>query len=435
MYAGLDYGTSNCAIGIEVAEQVQLIPLEDDRPLMPSTLYAPSQALLTRLATQFKHLQPSSFADFSFGSAATAAYLHDPTTGFYVKSPKSFLGARGISPEVQHRFTVIVIGMLQHIFNALKTHTKRTHTGQSVDHVVIGRPVNFQGAGGEADNRRALAILTDAAKACGVQDVAFLFEPMAAALELEARQRTEATVLVVDIGGGTTDCSFIRIGPSRRARLDRSEDILGHSGERIGGNDYDQLLAFHGLMPALGLGGKRANGLPLPNHLFMDAVSINDVNAQQRFYSAALREQMHRYSLEMEPGYSCTRLLKLRDSRASYRFVAASENAKIHLSDATAVEVDLGFIEPGLAVGLTEPQLASAAEKLLLHLRSLLDEVLAQGSTQPDLVYLTGGMARSPLARACVQAVLPQVPLVDSDHFLSVTEGLTIWSKRLFGLT
>lgn len=44
-------------------------------------------------------------------------------------------------------------------------------------------------------------------------------------------------------------------------------------------------------------------------------------------------------------------------------------------------------------------------------------------------------MARSPLARASVHAVLPKVPVVDSDHFLSVTEGLTIWSKRLFGTT
>ncbi len=428
MYAGLDYGTSNCAIGIEALDRVQLVPLEDGRPLMPSTLYAPSQELLSRLAAHFKNLKPSSFADVSFGTSATASYLHDPTTGFYVKSPKSFLGARGISPAVQHRFTVIVTGMMQHIFNAVGAHT-----GKSVDHVVIGRPVNFQGAGGEADNRRALAILTDAAKACGVLEVSFLFEPMAAALELEARQNAETTVLVVDIGGGTTDCSFIRIGPSRRTRLDRSDDILGHSGERIGGNDYDQLLAFHGLTPALGLGGKRSNSLPLPNHLFMDAVSINDINAQQRFYSAATREQMQRYSLEMEPGFSCTRLLSLRDSRSSYRFVAASENAKIRLSEASSVEVDLGFIEPELAVGLTELQLASASEKLLLHLRSLLEEVLTQGSTQPDLVYLTGGMARSPLARASVQAVLPHVPLVDSDHFLSVTEGLTIWSKRLFG--
>jgi len=180
--------------------------------------------------------------------------------------------------------------MLQHIFNAVLRNT-----GQAVKQVVIGRPVNFQGAGGEADNRRALAILTDAAHVCGVQEVAFLFEPMAAALELEARKDVVTTVLVVDIGGGTTDCSFIRIGPSRLSRLDRSDDVLGHSGERIGGNDYDQLLAFRGLTPALGLAGKRSNGLPLPNHLFMDAVSINDVNAQQRFYSLVTRAQILRY--------------------------------------------------------------------------------------------------------------------------------------------
>ncbi len=179
----------------------------------------------------------------------------------------------------------------------------------------------------------------------------------------------------------------------------------------------------------------RKDGLPLPNHLFMDAVAINDINAQQRFYSAATGEQIRRYHLDMAPGHACTHLLKLRDGRGSYRLVAASEGAKVRLSEVEAATVDLGFIEPGLAMMLSRAQLASASQKLLLHLRSLLDEVLAQGSAQPDLVYLTGGMARSPLTRACVQAVLPEVPLVDSDHFLSVTEGLTIWSQRLFGTT
>jgi hypothetical chaperone protein len=394
---------------------------------MPSTLYAPRQDLLNSIAANPGRISAASFSEFCFGSAATRSYLSDPSTGFYVKSPKSFLGARGISPEVQLRFTVIVTGMMQNIFNAAARQG-----GKPLESVVIGRPVNFQGAGGETDNRRALTILEDAAKACGVRQVAFLFEPMAAALELERRQNVETTVLVVDIGGGTTDCSFIRIGPSRRDRLDRSDDVLGHSGERFGGNDYDQLLGFHGLMPSLGLGGLRSDGLPLPNHLFMDAVSINDVNAQQRFYSSATREQLVRYSREMETGYSCTRLLQLRDSRSTYRLVAAAESAKIRLSEADRASVNLDFIETDLAVSLTRSQLASASEKLLTHLRGLLDEVLTQGSTRPDLVYLTGGMARAPLTRACIEGALPGVPLVDSNHFLSVTEGLAIWSQRLF---
>ena len=428
MYAGLDYGTSNCAIGIPVTGAVELVPLEDDHLLMPSTLHAPRQDLLYRIGSTLSRLTPETFQEFSFGRAATAAYLEDPASGFYMKSPKSFLGARGISPEVQQRFTVIVTGMLQHIFS-----TTARHRGEDIRQVVIGRPVNFQGAGGESDNRRALSILEDAAKACGVQDVAFLFEPMAAALELEARQNAETTVLVVDIGGGTTDCSFIRIGPSRRDRTERGDDVLGHVGERIGGNDYDQLLAFHALMPALGQGGIRTNGLPIPNHLFMDAVSINDVNAQQRFYAQATRDQLLRYLQELGDTTCFSRLLALRDSRATFRFVAAAEGAKIRLSDAATTTVPLDFIDTHLQVTLSEAEFARATEKLLAHLHDLLTEVIRQGSSPPELVYLTGGMARSPLTRACIRAALPHVPLVDSNHFLSVTEGLAIWSQRLFG--
>ena len=65
-----------------------------------------------------------------------------------------------------------------------------------------------------------------------------MFEPVAAALEYETRLREEQCVLVVDIGGGTTDCSVVRVGPRRLQARNRDTDILAHSGERIGGNDY-----------------------------------------------------------------------------------------------------------------------------------------------------------------------------------------------------
>ncbi len=48
-------------------------------------------------------------------------------------------------------------------------------------------------------------------------------------------------MLVVDIGGGTTDCSLLLMW---RSRLDREASLLGHSGCRIGGNDLDIALAF-----------------------------------------------------------------------------------------------------------------------------------------------------------------------------------------------
>ncbi|STI47332.1 chaperone [Escherichia coli] len=68
-------------------------------------------------------------------------------------------------------------------------------------------------------------------------------------------------MLVVDIGGGTTDCSLLLMGPQWRSRLDREASLLGHSGCRIGGNDLDIALAFKNLMPLLGMGGETEKGI------------------------------------------------------------------------------------------------------------------------------------------------------------------------------
>lgn len=51
---------------------------------------------------------------------------------------------------------------------------------------MIGRPVNFQGLGGDEANRQAEGILARAASRAGFQDVVFQFEPVAAGLDFEA---------------------------------------------------------------------------------------------------------------------------------------------------------------------------------------------------------------------------------------------------------
>ncbi len=57
-------------------------------------------------------------------------------------------------------------------------------------------------------------------------------------LDYEATLQEEKRVLVVDIGGGTTDCSLLLMGPQWRSRLDGEASLLGHSGCRIGGDDW-----------------------------------------------------------------------------------------------------------------------------------------------------------------------------------------------------
>lgn len=457
MFAGLDYGTSNCSIGLWRNDRARLVPLEDERTLIPSTVYAPRQDLVLQSIDKTRYaladrarlvaalrdraeraerawrdqqltLRDRASDELLFGSAAMEAHFAAPDEGFYVKSPKSFLGARGLNEDVRARFVAIVSAMIANIRDKAQQFAH-----DSVDRVVIGRPVNFQGAGGEDDNRRALAMVEQAAREAGFVQVEFLFEPMAAAMELEARLTREQKVLVIDIGGGTTDCSFVRIGPARRDHLDRMADVLGHTGERIGGNDYDQLLGFHALMPALGLGSHLNNGLPVPNVICMDAVSINDVTAQQRFYGAELRGRLQAYVHEAVEPLKLRRLLQLREGRMTFRFVRAAELTKIALSDAATVPTELGFLEPQLCIEVTRDQFELAAQRLLVHLKGLVSEVLRRGQVQPDAIYLTGGMARSVLVRTALAQALPNIEVIDSDHFASVTEGLTLWARRLFG--
>src|SRR4029450_8454718 len=156
MFAGFDYGTSNCSIGLVRDGNVRLVPLEDGDPLIPSTLYAPRPQL--QLERSVADITTRSFDELRFGRAALAAYLEAPSAGYFIKSPKSFLGAKGLSDEIRARFVGVVTAMMANV----KRHADAA-SGESIDDVVIGRPINFQGAGGEEENRNALEMLVESA--------------------------------------------------------------------------------------------------------------------------------------------------------------------------------------------------------------------------------------------------------------------------------
>ncbi|MEM7219347.1 MAG: molecular chaperone [Pseudomonadota bacterium] len=428
MFAGFDYGTSHCAIGRWVDDAVHLVPVEGDATLIGSALHAPSVRLeLPQTRSGALATDTVAFRDLSFGAAALDAYLRDPTEGYFVRSPKSFLGASGLPGSVRERFVTVVAAMMANVKQALDADAQ-----DSIDSVVIGRPVNFQGLGGREANAQALAMLEQAARLAGFTNVAFQYEPMAAALDYEARLSREELILVVDIGGGTTDCSFVRVGGAGRDSLERDADVLGHAGERRGGNDYDQALALRAVMPEFGFGYELSTGLPIPNTYFVDAISTNDVNAQQRFYGQDSHERLTFFARESQAPERSARLLALHEGRATYRLLRQVELGKIALSDIAETRIDLDGIEQGFDVAVDRDAFAQGAERLLQRLQALIDDVIGSAGTQPETVYLTGGMAKSRIVRDFLAARYPDFRLLDSDHFMSVTEGLTRWARRVF---
>jgi hypothetical chaperone protein len=455
MISGFDFGTSNCAIGINDSDamDVRLLELEQGKRFMPSYLYALDRELISenvgqgikhdQLQSDYIKLRSNHLAraqqarrEHGFtpdeqsvyvGSDAFEEYLQWPGEGYFVKSPKSFLGASGLRAEAVFLFEDIVSAMMQNI----KARAEQA-LGKAITHTVIGRPVNFQGLNAEESNRQALDILRISAERAGFKEVEFLFEPIAAGLSFERSLEKDKTVLVVDIGGGTSDCAMVRMGPSYRTKGDRSKDFLGHSGERVGGNDLDIQLAGKHLMPLLGMQSQTKNGLPVPTQLFWDAVSTNDVSAQTRFNERGTSldiEQLYRDCLEPE---LIQRFIEMRNNQQQHQIVRSAEQCKINLSSNESVEVPMPFITKDLVQNVDIAQFAEAIDRPLMKMLSLMEEAIVQADTKPDLIFITGGSGQSPVIRRAIQNKFGDIEILDGDHFGSVASGLTVWAGQIF---
>lgn len=449
MFIGFDYGTANCSIAVMQDGAPRMLTMENGSTLLPSMLSAPTreavsewlyrhhqvpatgdeaQALLRR-AMNFNREEDIDVLSNSvqFGLASLKQYITDPEEVYFVKSPKSFLGASGLKPQQVAVFEDLVCSMMLHI-----RQQAQSQLTENLDQAVIGRPINFQGLGGDEANAQAVGILERAAKRAGFRDVVFQYEPVAAGLDFEATLSEEKRVLVVDIGGGTTDCSVLLMGPQWRTRHDREQSLLGHSGCRVGGNDLDIALAFKSLMPLLGMGGDTEKGIALPILPWWNAVAINDVPAQTDFYSTANGRLLRDLARDARDAEKVSLLYKVWQQRLSYRLVRSAEESKIALSEATQIDTSLPFISDELATAISQDGLEAALNQPLTRILEQVQLALENSSEKPDVIYLTGGSARSPLIKKALAQQLPGIPIAGGDDFGSVTAGLARWAQVVF---
>lgn len=449
MFIGFDYGTANCSVAVMQDNAPRLLTLENGSPLLPSMLCAPTreavsewlyrhhnvpangaenQALLRRAINYNRDEDIEVLGNsVQFGLASLHQYVDDPEEVYFVKSPKSFLGANGLKPQQVALFEDLVCAMMLHI-----KRQAQSQLSEQITQAVIGRPINFQGLGGDDANAQAQGILERAATRAGFNDVVFQFEPVAAGLDFEATLNEEKRVLVVDIGGGTTDCSLLLMGPQWRQKAERQDSLLGHSGCRIGGNDLDIALAFKCLMPLLGMGGETEKGIALPVLPWWNAVAINDVPAQSDFYSAANGRMLNDLLRDARDADKVALLLKVWRQRLSYRLVRSAEESKIALSAQPDFNAELPFISDELATAISQQGLEEALNQPLARIMEQVKLALESSQETPDVIYLTGGSARSPLIKKALAAQLPGIPIAGGDDFGSVTAGLARWAQVVF---
>lgn len=411
---GLDFGTSNTALGVPEADGPELCDLEDGHRTVPSAVFFGFDGS-TRI-----------------GRAAIDAYV-EGEDGRLMRGLKSVLGSSLLAETTRvgrrnASFRDVIATFLQ----GVKSRAERV-TGRELTAVVHGRPVHFVDGDPAADGRAEDA-LAGIAREIGFSEVVFQYEPIAAALDYEQVIVDEELALVADIGGGTSDFSIVRISPRSRTATDRGGDILASDGVRIGGADFDRVLSLRTVMPLLGLDTPmRRAELDVPNRYFHDLASWHGIN---RLYDRKVLTEIRQVRREAARPDLLDRLIRVIEDRRGHALAAAVERAKIELSTCSTAGIPLDRLDPGLGVSLRREDLSDNTAALASGIAARVREVLRIAGLDAgriDALFLTGGSTRLPHVRAAIVRAVPDAKIVDGDTFGSVGKGLTIEARRRFG--
>jgi hypothetical chaperone protein len=412
---GIDFGTSNSAIAIVRNGVTELVAVEGTHTTIPSAIFFPA-----------KGEKPL------YGRAAIAAYsIHEP--GRLMRSLKSILGSELVTEKTAvggkyQSFEDILVGYVKH----LKAKAE-AHAGCKISHVVMGRPVHFVDDNDVVD-ARAEAKLGDIARAAGFKSIAFQFEPIAAALSFEHTLTSDELVFISDIGGGTADFSIVQVGPARRAKSKRADDILANDGIRVGGTNLDMRLSLAAVMPHLGSHATSLKGLDLPRWPFVDLATWH------RIHTIATPKNLHTlkqiYSDCAEPEVF-ERYLEIIKQQSGHLLAGSVEQTKIDLSAVEEVAIDLAETVPGVTVTATKQQFDTAIafelERLEGAVKATLEAAGQRGSAITTL-FLTGGTSAVPAVKALLLSLLPKAKVIEGDLFNSVGFGLALDAQRQFAM-
>ncbi|MFB2982612.1 molecular chaperone DnaK [Microseira sp. BLCC-F43] len=250
------------------------------------------------------------------------------------------------------------------------------YLGEQVTQAVITVPAYFN------DSQRQAT--KDAGKIAGIEVLRIINEPTAASLAYGLDKKSNETILVFDLGGGTFDVSILEVG-------DGVFEVLATSGDtHLGGDDFDK--------------------------------KIVDFLAEQ---------------------FKKNEGIELRkDRQALQRLTEAAEKAKIELSSVTQAEINLPFItatQEGpkhLEVQLTRAKFEELCSDLIDRCRIPVENALRDAKLnkeQIDEVVLVGGSTRIPAVQELVARVLAKQPnqTVNPDEVVAV--GAAIQAGVLAG--
>jgi molecular chaperone DnaK len=239
------------------------------------------------------------------------------------------------------------------------------YLGETVTEAVITVPAYFN------DSQRQAT--KDAGKIAGIEVKRIINEPTAASLAYGLDKKSNETILVFDLGGGTFDVSILEVG-------DGVFEVLATSGDtHLGGDDFDKKVV---------------------DYLAEDFKAKEGIDLR-------------------------------KDKQALQRLTEAAEKAKIELSSVTQAEINLPFItatQEGpkhLDLTLTRAKFEELCSDLIDRCRVPVENAMRDAklnNSNIDEIVLVGGSTRIPAVQEVVKKILGKEPnqTVNPDEVVAV---------------
>lgn len=412
---GIDFGTSNSAVGYVRNGMVQIIPMEPGETTLPTAVFF-----------DFDTRQPV------YGHPANAALIAGDE-GRYMRALKSLLGT-GLMREsrmiLNERLDFITI--IARFLQELKQRAEAA-TGEVFDTALSGRPVMFHSADPNR-NAQALVDLTECYLAAGFREVAFMPEPEAAALASRAALASGDLGLVVDIGGGTSDFTVFRHG-------DKSGiEILASHGLRLGGTDFDRQLSMGQVMPLLGLGSQIKHAFgdqthTAPQSIFGDLATWQKIPFLYARDTRNAAKDLAKYAVEPD---KLARLVQVLKDELGHDLAFAVEAGKVAANDpaGTALpEIKLNMLERGLTLPLPAPMMWAALADMAGQIGGAAEEAVAQAGVTPDQItrlVFVGGSSLMTVVQHALTSRFEGAKVHRGAALTGIVEGLALASQTAF---
>ncbi|MFI3242491.1 MAG: Hsp70 family protein [Alphaproteobacteria bacterium] len=417
---GIDFGTTNTSAAFaNNKKQPLLVNVEGNATSTPSTIFFSAQ----------KH-------DVSFGREALSRYMGGEH-GRFMRSLKRVLGSNLMRTGTQINTKTIKFDQILGLYLKNIKSKIDLQAQDNVENVIMGRPVHFRDNDEKGDTQ-AQEELKSIAKSVGFKNIEFQFEPIAAAFAHEAKLSKEELACVIDIGGGTSDFSIIKVGNNLTSKTNRKDDILANTGVRIGGNDFDKDLSLKTFMPELGKNttyGKNnqyEKELPVPTSHFFDLSEWSSINSLYNYKTLNFVKKILFQSNDID---KYGRLVDVIENEQGHALLNKVEETKINLTNNLEANVLLNFLSNTPSVHSTKENFEDAIFNNLQKVSNSVNECLMQAQTKPEkigLIILTGGSTEIPFVKETLCAHFPNAKLSAENKFSSVGLGLAYDGMRKF---